>query len=225
MGVALPGRTDFQKLPLSHSHFGAFQAGQQLAVKFLQDRVNRLIGAAAQVHGDFDSATFELTFVKEPQAGNQEGDDRRSLVHRRRKIVGRPGLIVVFQESRQPVLIRHISPEVSPHRGGIPGQETIVETLIIAIVKALLHEGPLQIPVDFRHKNKARVFGLDPPDGLRPERFVHRVRTVGGQRPLAPGAWKISGRISMAMSQRTPSATSASLRSSWAMASRNPGWR
>ncbi len=53
-GVALPGRANFQKLPVAVPDLGAFQAGQQFAVKFLQDRVNRLLGAAAQMHGDFD---------------------------------------------------------------------------------------------------------------------------------------------------------------------------
>ena len=73
------------------------------------------------MHGDFDTATFELTFMKKPEAGSKIGDDRGGLVQRRRKFMSCPGIIVVFQESRQPILIRHISPEVSVDRRWHPG--------------------------------------------------------------------------------------------------------
>ena len=40
-GVAFPGRTDFQELPAAVPDLRALQAGQQFAIKFLQDWVNR----------------------------------------------------------------------------------------------------------------------------------------------------------------------------------------
>jgi hypothetical protein len=58
-------------------------------------------------------------------------------MHRRWKIMGRSGLVVVFQKSHHPVLKGHVSPEVAANRGGISCQETVVQLFVITIVKAL----------------------------------------------------------------------------------------
>ena len=42
-GVAVPGRVNFQELPAAVPDLRALQAGQQFAIKFFQDWINRLL--------------------------------------------------------------------------------------------------------------------------------------------------------------------------------------
>ena len=140
------------------------------------------------MHGDFDATALKLAFMKEAQARSEVGEDCRSLVQRRREIKGGPGFVVVFEKPRQLVLISQISPEVAAYcRGGL-AQETVIQLFIIAIVKTLLHELPLQIPIDLSHKDKLGVFGFYLACGLRPKGSSTAAEPSAGREQVPPGA-------------------------------------
>ena len=50
-------------------------------------------------------------------------------------------------------------------------QQTVVEPFVIAVIEALVLQGPFEIPIHLGHEGKVRKFRVHRPDRLWPEWF------------------------------------------------------
>ena len=177
------------------THGWLTEHGKQAAVKLLYPLVDGFFRTAYEVGRDAFQPAFELPLMEETQARRQKRDDRRGLVNFRRERRRRPWLIVVFEKAGQFVLIVHTGVEVLAHGRCMALTQAVVQPLVIGVIEALLLQRPFQVPVDLGHEEKVRKLlphalgRLGPEEGTR----LPQVRS------------KMSGKISMAMSQRTPS--------------------
>jgi hypothetical protein len=80
-------------------------------------------------------------------------------------------LVVVFEKARQLVLVIEPGEQMTTNRRGMTLPQPVVKPLIVAVSKALLLQGPFEIPIDFRHEGKVRVLRMHARDRLWPEWF------------------------------------------------------
>ena len=76
---------------------------------------------------------------------------------------------MVFEKTRELVLVVQPGVKVFAHRPGVPFAKAVVEPLVVGVIESLLLHRPFPVPIDLGHKLEVRVF---PPDGLgrlRPE--------------------------------------------------------
>src|SRR5262249_955643 len=152
--VSVPRRDTFEKAPFPIPYRWLPQHAEKIAIELSQRGVSRLVRPSHEVRGNPLPASLELTLMKEPQPGREIGQDRRRLVHAR--FEGRCGtrLVMVLQEAGEAVLVAKLRLKMSAHRTYIRSAQTIIEPLVIGVVKALLQHGPLAIPIDLGHENK-----------------------------------------------------------------------
>ena len=93
--------------------------------------------------------------MEEMQTGRKEGDDGSSAMFGEVERRGGTGLVVVFQESREAVLVSEVCGEVLPHRAGMAVAQSVIEPFVIAIVEALLLQRPFKIPIDFGQEDES----------------------------------------------------------------------
>src|SRR5262245_6385624 len=113
--------------------------------------------------------SFELALVEEAEAWRQERDDGGRFVHACGEARGSPGLVVILEEAGETVLIVEPGEEMLAHRPRVTLAQPIVEPLVVGVVEALLHHGPLEIPIHLRHEREARCALPHPAYRLRPE--------------------------------------------------------
>src|SRR3974390_1551357 len=89
---------------------------------------------------------------------------------------------MILQKTDKSVLIRHISGQMRAHGHGITALQSIVQTLVVAVIEPLLQERPFEIPVNLGDEEKPRIAFADRRDDSWP---VLRFR-----RPHAPGPRK-----------------------------------
>src|SRR5499433_3401663 len=133
--------------------------------------------SADEMRRDALPPSLELALVEEAETWRQERDDGGRFVHARGEARGSPGLVVILEESGEPVLIVESGEEMLAHRPRVTLAQPIVEPLVVSVVEALLHHGPLEIPIHLRHEREARCALPRPADRLRPEQW----------RPSPPG--------------------------------------
>ena len=115
----------------------------------------------------------------------QDKEGRRRLFSRREE-GGRARLIMVLKEvrARRQDLGRQVQ-EVALHARGISGNELVIETLVVGVIKAKLLQAPFQTPISLRKEEKPRQGLFHCGNGLGPElRGGGRAR--GGE--MLPGA-------------------------------------
>src|ERR1700735_1400258 len=94
-------------------------------------------GAPPEVGPHVAPGTCELPLEKEKgtwHGGDQQAGRAPSVGREDR---GRPGLIVVLQESDQVPLVLRVGRKVVPHRAGAVGDEAVVEALVVAVIETL----------------------------------------------------------------------------------------
>src|SRR6185503_3152839 len=91
---------------------------------------------------------------------------------------GGPGLVVVFEEAGELVLIVESGKKMFAHGAGMAVAQAIVEPLVVGVIKPLLLESPFLIPIDFGHEAEIGMVLSDRMRGARPKE----------QRPLTPRA-------------------------------------
>ena len=149
--------------------------------------------------------SFDLAVVDQPHPGLGERGDGGRLPARRAERERGPRLVVVLDEPHQAALIAEVRLKVPANLRRRSVHQPVVETLVVAVVEALLLQLPLQVPV-----------GLGDEDEARPRSAVPSAITVGqysaaGSGPTASPQVRAntSFMTSMAMSHRTPSHWSA----------------
>src|SRR5262249_41251732 len=138
-------------------------------VELCQLGVGRLIRRATEMRRNVSLAPAELTLVEEPQSGREEGYDGRGLVNSGSKCGRRAWLVVVLEEASHPFLVVRPRIEVFAHRPGVTLAESVVEPLVVGVIKALLLQRPFQVPVNFGHEAKVGYSVADAPGRPRPE--------------------------------------------------------
>ena len=124
-------------------------------VEIVQARICNLNRPSAQVDRKLLGSPLKLAIVKESQARAKEGQYRGGLMHFRCKCLDGPRLVVVFEKARGFVLKLFVCTEMVPHGPGMSVSKSIIESVIVRVVKALLLECPFKIPVNFRHEQEA----------------------------------------------------------------------
>src|SRR5205823_3469937 len=102
------------------------------------------------------ASPLELSLVKEPQSGREEGKNCRSLMHSQSEGGGCARFVVIFQKSGQFVLIGWVSPEVFADQPGLPATKPIIELFVVSVIESLLLQDPFEIPIDLSHETKIR---------------------------------------------------------------------
>src|SRR5512132_1770208 len=102
---------------------------------------------------------------------------------------------MVLEEASELILIVQRRDQMVAYRPSAPLAQSIVEPLVVAVIEPLLLQGPFQVPVHFRHEQEAgycsRTFAI--------------ARGQNGAISMPQVRRNTSGRMSIAMSQRTPS--------------------
>ena len=82
-----------------------------------------------------------------------------------------PGLVVVFQEPGQLVLIVEAGLEVLSHRPRVPLAEAVVKPFVVSVIEPLLEHRPFQVPINLGHEAEVRVLLPNSLSRLRPEQI------------------------------------------------------
>src|SRR5262245_53880148 len=168
--VSVPRGAALEQAPLSILDARPPEHGQQTVVELRDARVDGLERRADEVRRDAFATPLELALMEEPQAGRQVRDDRRGLVHPRRKRRRGPGLVVILHEPREPALIVESGPQMLTHRPRVSVAQPVVEPLVIGVVEAFLDHRPLEVPVHLGHEAESRRVLSHSLDRPRPER-------------------------------------------------------
>src|SRR5215216_4053303 len=102
----------------------------------------RFSRCAAQMHRHPDLRALELALMKEPQPRRKVRDDGGRLVPRPGKDRRGTRLVMVLEETRQPVLVVEPRLQMGANGAGIGMAKAIVEALVVAVVEALLLQFP-----------------------------------------------------------------------------------
>ena len=94
--------------------------------------------------------------MEEPEPRREKGDGRRCPVPR--QIERRRGarFVVVLEEASELILIVQRRDQMVADRPSVSIAQTIVKSLIVAVIESLLLQCPFQVPVHFRHEEEAR---------------------------------------------------------------------
>jgi hypothetical protein len=125
---------------------------QEANIEIAQARICGLNRPSAQVDRKLYGSALKLTIVKQSQAWAQEGQYRGGLMYFQCKCRSGARLVVVLKKARGLLLKLSVRPEMVPHGTGMSVSKSIIESLIVRVVKALLLECPFTIPVNFRHE-------------------------------------------------------------------------
>jgi hypothetical protein len=93
--------------------------------------------------------------MEEAEPRGEEGDHRGGFVDPGRERHRGAGLVVVLQEVGELVLVIQTRVEKLANRAGALIAEAVVQAFIVGIIKPLLLERPLHVPVDFGHETEA----------------------------------------------------------------------
>src|ERR1700733_13373500 len=83
----------------------------------------------------------------------------------------RAGLVMILQKPYEFALIIKTRIQMFADRSNVPGLEPVVQPFIVAIIEALLLQGPFQIPIYLRHESKGRMCLADYLRCLGPKRL------------------------------------------------------
>src|ERR1700719_3924610 len=133
--------------------------------------MRRLDRAAAEMGRYPHSRAVELTLMEEAQAWSEIGNDRRRPVLRPSELGRCPRLVMVFEKAGELVLVVEAGEQVVADRPDVALPQTVVEPLVVAIVKALLLQRPFEVPVDLGHEGEGRILSVYRRRRLRPNRF------------------------------------------------------
>src|SRR6478736_7092201 len=75
-------------------------------------------------------------------------------MHAGRKRGGSAGLVVVFEEAGELVLIVETGVEMLADWASVMIAKTIVEPLVVGVIEALLLKRPFLVPIDFGHEGE-----------------------------------------------------------------------
>src|ERR1700730_10106478 len=89
---------------------------------------------------------LELTLMEEAQPWSGIGNDRRRPVLRPRELGRCPRLVMVFEKTGELVLVVEAGEQVIADRPDVAVPQTVVEPLVVAIVKALLLQPSIRGP-------------------------------------------------------------------------------
>src|SRR5271168_1273038 len=117
------------------------------------------------------TCALELAVIKEAQAGRQEGDHGRGLVLRPGEFGRGARLVVVFEKADELVLIVEAGEQVATDRRDIALSQAVVESLVVAIIEALLVQRPFEVPIDLGHKSEGGILSAHCCRRFRPERL------------------------------------------------------
>ena len=185
--IAGPRRPPVREPPTAPLQLGLLEQLQHASIEVLQAYIDRLVHPAAKMHIPSLLPALQLPFLKKSHAGDEHGQEGRRLMHFTGKGRGRPRLVVILQKAHAPPLKIIGRPQVPADRAGILRSQPVIHPLVVRIIKALLHEGPFQIPVNFRQEDKFRTLLLHHRNCLGPERRVYRRRTIQRAGLVAPG--------------------------------------
>lgn len=93
-----------------------------------------------------DARPFELALVEEPQARREIRDHGGRLMPRPGKGSRGTGLVVVLEETRQPVLIVEPRVQMGANAVGTAVAQPVVQPLVVAVVEALALKIPFEVP-------------------------------------------------------------------------------
>src|SRR5262249_39419876 len=153
--VAVPGRRAVKKLPLPFAEGRLTQHGKEPIIEGAQVLIGRFAGASAKMRRDAFQLALELPLMEESQARREERDYSGGFVDLWRKRRGGPRLVVVLQKAGQLVLVVEAGAEMFTHRLGVALAETVIQSFVVCVVKALLVQCPFEIPIDLGHESKA----------------------------------------------------------------------
>src|SRR4051812_26360934 len=134
-------------------------------------RVAGFVWSSAQMHGNLPDSAVELPIMEKAQTGTQKSQYGCGAVLVRRKYSSRTGLIMILEETRRLHLELDVGTEVIAYGAGMPFAESIVEPLVVGVIKPLLLQCPFEIPIDFRHEQKVGIVFANGTDRVRPERL------------------------------------------------------
>ena len=117
MRVPLPARA-LGELPEAGAEDVVAQPAQEPLVERPQVGVGLLVGPAGEKDGQLDPAAVELTLVHEPRTRLPERRDRRCASLPGRESGRRTRLVVVLDETHEPVLVGDVGGEVPVHGVG-----------------------------------------------------------------------------------------------------------
>ena len=130
------------------------------------------------MHGHVHAGPRQLALVEEAQPRREVGDGGGRLMLRPGKARRGARLVVVLEEARQPILIVEARRQMGAQRAGIGIAQPVVQTLVVAVVEALLLQVPFEVPIGFGQEGEAGMGPAHGRDRRRPER----------RRRPAPGA-------------------------------------
>jgi hypothetical protein len=104
-------------------------------VEGLEVRVDRLVRTAAEEDRKSDLPSLELPFVEESGAGNGSDGYGRGTLPGGRKDRRGTGLIVIFDEADQFLLVGEVRAQMEPHALGAVVFETVVQALVVTVVE------------------------------------------------------------------------------------------
>ncbi len=130
-----------------------------------------------------DARAFGLPLMEEPEAGREKGDRCGRAVSWPGELRCGARLVVVFQEADQSVLVGQVGTQMVANHSRITAAQPVIQALVVAVIEALLLQGPFHVPIGLGHKGEVQVLLAHGGDRLRPERF----------RTHSPGAFKDFG--------------------------------
>src|SRR4051812_6507688 len=92
--------------------------------------------------------------MKETQPGGKKSQHCGRFMDGGRKGRGRAWLVVVFQKTRQFVLVVQPGQEVLANRTSMALAKAVVQPFVVGVIESLLLQGPFQVPVNFGHEDK-----------------------------------------------------------------------
>ena len=185
MGLIIGPAATFAESPPPFTEGGDMDHFQQPRIERLQVQVRPLIRPPAQEHRKPYLPPLELSLVKKPCARECRNGNCIHTLPFHCENSRCAGLVVVFNETDQLLLVSRVSQEVKPHTLRVFVFEAVIETLVVAIVKSLLLQFPLQVPVSLRNKPEIGVLLFN---GLNYPGPVISLRS--GSCPHAPGPFK-----------------------------------
>ena len=118
---------------------------------------------------DADAPAIELTVLEKPKPGRQGRDGRCCPVLWQIECRSGARFVMVLEEAGELILIVERRDQMIADRSSVSVAQTIVESLVVAVIKPLLLQCPFQVPVDLGHEQKAGLACARPGGGFGPE--------------------------------------------------------